>query len=91
MFYVKQYGTSAQKSRGQNIGARASGISMGLNSTQATTTTPLPISSRHYNTGSTRRETMHSRRFEGMPAMAQRPRAKQASGPAIPMYGAKKK
>lgn len=56
-------------------------FSNGLNDTQATVTTP--VSSRTRSTGTSRRQTMHSRRYEGMPAYKTLPKAVPANGPAM--------
>lgn len=73
--------TAAQMSRRASIAAKASRRSTGLNSVQAMITSP--VVPRHYGTGTSRRETMHSRRFQGMPAYMTLPKAAMTYGPSM--------
>jgi hypothetical protein len=56
-------------------------FSTGLNDTPATVTTPA--NPRTENTGTSRRQTMHSRRYMGMPAYKAFPKPSSAKGPKM--------
>ena len=73
--------TSSQVTRGRIIASKASRRSMGLNSVQAMITTPVP--SRKENKGTSRRDTMHSRRYMGMPSYMTLPKSAAMYGPAM--------
>lgn len=76
------YSTAAQQSRGRAIGAKASKRSMGMNSVQATVSSP--VVNRVHESGGNRRQVQMSRRLAGMPRIKTLPAPSMSySGPSM--------